>query len=86
MSACALIEYNNASAKLRGVVVPGDEACVKYALSRWAVIAFRIRNTDDKFTRIPVEDWIEGIQATVSPSPARERILAALARCKPGIF
>ncbi|MCW7549982.1 hypothetical protein OO184_19085 [Photorhabdus sp. APURE] len=42
MSGCALIEYNNRSAKLRNVVNPGDEELVRFALNRWAMIAFRI--------------------------------------------
>lgn len=86
MCGCALIEYNNCSAKLRGVVKPSDAELVRFALSRWAIIAFNIRNTDEKFTRIPVEDWVEGIKKVVNPSANRDRVIAALNRCRPDIF
>ncbi|EIZ1085967.1 hypothetical protein MPI44_004515 [Klebsiella oxytoca] len=86
MCGCALIEYNNHSAKLRGIVLPHDVELVLFALNKWAIIAFNIRNTDEKFTRIPVEDWIDGIINAVKPSPYRERVIAALTRCRPDIF
>lgn len=86
MCECALIEYNNRSAKLLGIVLPRDVELVLFALNTWAIIAFNIRNTDDKFTRIPVEDWVDGIKNTVRPSPSRDRVIAALGRCRPDIF
>lgn len=86
MSGCALIEYNNLTARIRGVVAPGDKHYVQFALSNWAVIAFGIRHTDHNFTRISVEEWIEGIAKHVKPSVAREQVFNALLRCKPGIF
>ncbi len=38
MSGCALIEYNNRTARIRGEVAPGDKHYVQYALAHWAVI------------------------------------------------
>lgn len=86
MCGCALIEYNNRSAKLRGIVLPCDVELVIFALNKWAVIAFNIRNTDERFTRISVEDWIDGINETIKPSPSRARVIAALSRCRPDVL
>ena len=86
MSGCALIEYNNRTARIRGEVAQGDKHYIQYALAHWAVIAIRIRNTDHHFTRLPVDEWIEGIAKQVNPSEAREQIFNALLLCKPGIF
>lgn len=86
MSGCALIEYNNQSSRLRGVVLPDDVQLVRFALSRWSYIAFRLRSTDEKYTRIPVDEWVHGITETVKPSPTLDRIIAALRRCQPDIF
>lgn len=83
MCGCALIEYNYRSAKLCGIVLPHDVELVLFALNKWAIIAFNIRNTDENFTRIPVEDWIDGIKAAVKPSPYRDRVITALTRCRP---
>lgn len=86
MCGCALIEYNNHTAKLRGIVLPCDVELVLFALNKWAIIAFNIRNTDEIFIRISVEDWIDGIKSAVKPSPSRDRVVAALSRCRPDIF
>lgn len=51
MSGCALIEYNNRTARIRGEVAQGDKHYIQYALAHWAVIAIRIRNTDHHFTQ-----------------------------------
>ena len=67
MSGCALIEYNNRTARIRGEVAQGDKHYIQYALAHWAVIAIRIRNTDHHFTRLPVDEWIEGIAKQVNP-------------------
>lgn len=83
MCGCAYIEYNNLSARLRGVVAVSDRSLVLYALSHWAVIAFNIRTTQELYTRISVEDWIDGILTTVIPSPFRNEVIAALKRCRP---
>lgn len=86
MSGCALIEYNNVSAKLRGVVKPCDTELVRFALNRWSIIAFNIRRTDERYTRLPVDEWIDGIRSAVKPSDMRERVISALLRCRPDIF
>ncbi len=86
MCGCALIEYNRHAAILRGVVLPGDVKLVLFALNNWAIIAFNIRNTDETFIRLSVEDWIAAIKSTVKPSLSRDRVVAALSRCRPDIF
>lgn len=86
MCGCALVEYNNCSAKLRGIVLPCDVELVLFALNKWAIIAYNIRKTDERYTRMPVEDWIDGIKDAVKPSSARELVIAALSRCRPDIL
>lgn len=86
MCGCALIEYNNHAARLRGVVLPCDTELVKFALNRWASLAFNLRKTDEKYIRMDVGDWIESIKATVNPSPSRDLVINALSRCRPEAF
>ena len=62
MSGCALIEYNNRTARIRGEVAPGDKHYVQYALAHWAVIAIRIRNTDHQLPEYRLMSGLKGLQ------------------------
>lgn len=86
MCGCAFIEYNNRSAKLKGIVSPNDKVLILYALTHWAIIAFNIRNNGECFTRMCIDDWVEGITSTIKPSTARDLAIAALFRCRPETF
>lgn len=56
-----LIEYNNHTTRIRSEVASGDRHYVQYALAYWAAITVGIRNTDHQLTRVPVDEWTEGI-------------------------
>jgi hypothetical protein len=62
MSGCALIKYNNRTARIRGEVAQGDKHYIQYALAHWAVIAIRIRNTDHHFTDCRLMSGLKELQ------------------------